>query len=319
MSTLRLGHSPDPDDAFMWWPLADFATPDGTRHTPRIDTRGYRFVHVLEDIESLNQRSARGELEVTALSIHQLPYIADRYTLTSCGGSMGEGYGPMIIARDNINLRDLITPVTTPEHHDAQHPAPTLAIPGERTTAWLALQLMLLEEEGVEVEGDLAKRGPNRSLDYRIVPFDQIIDRVKEGEFTAGLIIHEGQLTYEQSGLHLVADLGQWWRETRGLPLPLGGNAIRKDVADPRTVTRVLRDSIDYALSHRDQAVAFAMNYARDLDTAKADRFVGMYVNDRTLDYGEEGRRAITQLLEEGAAADILPRIQGGIQFIDPA
>ena len=313
---LRLGHSPDPDDAFMWWPLANFTTPDGTRHEPRVDTKGYRFEHVLEDIQSLNERAERAELEITAISMHQYPHVADRYRLTTCGASMGEGYGPMIVAREPMNLRELITPVTTPDPETK----PTLAIPGERTTAWLALQLLMLEEEGVQPEGDPEEVGVNRAVDYRVVPFDRIVERVRSGEFTAGLIIHEGQITYEESGLHLVRDLGDWWTSTRGLPLPLGGNCIRRDVAESEKVCRVLLDSIRYALDHREEAVAFAMNYARDLDPALADRFVGMYVNELTLDYGERGRAAVNQLLREGADAGIVPPLaSGGVDFVAPA
>ncbi len=321
---LRLGHSPDPDDAFMWWPLANFTTPDGTSHKPRVDTRGYAFEHVLEDIQSLNERAGRAELEITAISMHQYPHVADRYALTTCGASMGEGYGPMIVSAEPMDLRDLITPVTTPDPQTK----PTLAIPGERTTAWLALQLLMLEEEGVQPEGDpeqvgerVGERvGVNRAVDYRVVPFDQIVERVTSGEFTAGLIIHEGQITYEASGLHLVRDLGDWWTSTRGLPLPLGGNCIRRDVANPGVVCRVLLDSIRYALEHREEAVAFAMNYARDLDPGLADRFVGMYVNDLTLDYGKRGRAAVNQLLKEAAEAGIVPPLPGGaVDFVEAA
>ncbi len=319
MKPLHIGHSPDPDDAFMWYPLANFTTPDGQAHTPKIDTRGYAFTHVLEDIQSLNERSAKGELEITAISIHQYPFVADKYALTSCGSSMGDAYGPMIVSREPIELRELIQPVTTP---DPEH-RPKIAIPGERTTAWLALQLLMLEH-GVQPQSrEELQGGPNRSVEYVMVPFDQIIERVKSGEFTAGLIIHEGQITYDKSGLHLVVDLGKWWTESRGLPLPLGGNCIRRDLIEAGeggTICRVLLDSIEYALEHRDEAVAFALNYARDMESDLADRFVGMYVNQWTLDYGERGRAAVRQLLKEAVDAGIVPALpQGDVDFVEPA
>lgn len=318
MKPIHIGHSPDPDDAFMWYPLANFTTPDGTAHTPKIDTRGYAFTHVLEDIQSLNERSEKGELEITAISIHQYPHVADKYALTSCGSSMGDRYGPMIVSREKIELRELIQPAATP---DPDH-RPKVAIPGARTTAWLALQLLMLEQ-GVRPQS-LEDRGadPNRAVDYVMVPFDQIIERVRSGEFAAGLIIHEGQITYEQSGLHLVVDLGQWWTDTRGLPLPLGGNCIRRDLVEAGeggTICRVLLDSIEYALEHRDEAVAFALNYARDMDNDLADRFVGMYVNQWTLDYGKRGRDAVKQLLSEAVDAGIVPALpQREVDFIEP-
>lgn len=297
--TLHLGHSPDPDDAFMWYPLANF--PDGTgpggkTFTPRIDTRGYEFVHVLEDIQTLNDRSLRGELEITAISIHQYPYVADRYALTSCGSSMGDGYGPMVVAPGKSNLR----------LGDLSSPNITIAVPGTRTTAFLALSLLLGKDK----------------FKYQVVPFDQIIARVVAGEFDAGLIIHEGQLTYANAGLEKLVDLGQWWTATRGLPLPLGGNAIRRDLPggtdEMRRVCAILLDSIRYALDHRDEAVQYALAYARDMGKDLADQFVGMYVNQWTLDYGDTGRRAVNQLLAEAAAARITPEI-GAVDFVDPA
>jgi len=279
----------------MWYPLADFpdgSGPGGKTYTPRIDTAGYRFVHILEDIESLNQRSARGELEITALSIHQYPYIADRYALTSCGSSMGDGYGPMVVAKK---------PYTVEQLKDV-----TIAIPGERTTAFLTLSL-LMRSVGVP-----------RVTNVRVVPFDQIIQRVAAGEFDAGLIIHEGQLTYGGAGLEKVVDLGEWWTNTRGLPLPLGGNAIRRDLADEfPTICRVLYNSIAYALEHRAESIEYALNYARDMGADLADEFVGMYVNDYTIDYGERGRQAVRQLLREGAEAGLLPEV-GEVDFIEP-
>jgi len=295
---LRIGHSPDPDDAFMWYPLANFRTPDGVSHTPRIDTGPYRFVHVLEDIQSLNERSERGELEITAFSAHQYPFVADRYAMTSCGSSMGDRYGPMIVARPGRfdGVRAL---------HGAR-----LAIPGRRTTAWLATQL-LLAEQGVSAA----------SLDVRVMRFDEILGAVTSGRVDAGLIIHEGQITYEKQRLALVEDLGRWWTETRGVPLPLGANALRRDLVESGeapAICRILLDSIRYAMAHRQEAVRFALNYARDMDDALADRFVGMYVNDWTLDYGVRGREAVRRLIGEGVDAGLVPDC-GEIDFVDPA
>jgi len=282
---LRIGHSPDPDDAFMWYPLAEA---DGG---PRVDTGPYRFEHVLEDIETLNQRAGRGELEITAMSIHQYAHVADRYALTSCGASMGDGYGPMIVAREALDPADLADL--------------TLAIPGVRTTAFLAASLFC-RERGAPLPR------------YTQVAFDQIILKVASCDFDAGLIIHEGQLTYADAGLRCVVDLGKWWKQTRQLPLPLGGNAIRRDLADEApAICRILLDSIRYALDHRDEAVAYAMNYARDMGVELADRFVGMYVNDYTLDYGESGRRAVARLMREAADAELIPDA-GEIDFVYP-
>ncbi len=293
-TTLRIGHSPDPDDAFMWYPLANFpdgSGPGGRSYTPTIDTGPYDFVHVLEDIQSLNERSERGELEITALSIHQYPYIADKYALTSCGSSMGDGYGPMVVTRADapVTLEDL--------------PGWRIAVPGERTSAFLTLSLLM------------GRRVPS----YEVVMFDQIIPAVAEGRFDAGLIIHEGQLTYADAGLACLVDLGAWWKQTRGLPLPLGGNAIRRDLG-PRmpAICRVLLESIRYALEHREEAVAYALNYARDMGSDLADRFVGMYVNDYTLDYGRDGREAVKQFLAEGVKMGLVPDC-GEVDFVEPA
>ncbi|MEM6393580.1 MAG: MqnA/MqnD/SBP family protein [Planctomycetota bacterium] len=296
LQTLRLGHSPDPDDAFMWWPLADFVGPDGQTYTPQIDTGGYRFVHVLEDIQSLNDRSEKAELEVTAISIHQYPFVAKDYALTACGSSMGDGYGPMIVSKQPLESEQLR--------------GVKLAIPGWRTTAWLSCQLFLAEL------GMTAK-----DVQAEVVEFDQIIEAVLAGKYDAGLIIHEGQITYQDQGVSLVRDLGLWWGETRNLPLPLGGNAIRRDLGDALpAITRILKDSIEHALANRDDAVRFALQYGRGLDTALADRFVGMYVNDVTLDYGERGRAAVQQLMDEAVAANLVPALPGGaVDFIDPA
>ena len=294
--TLHIGHSPDPDDAFMWFPLANFTAPDGQKLTPKIDTGGYDFVHVLEDIQSLNVRSEQGELEITAFSIHQYPFVADKYAMTSCGSSMGDGYGPMIVAPTSFTVDEL--------------KGKRLAVPGERTTAWLACQL-LLAEHGLSKD----------DVDFEFVMFDEIFQLIEAGKYDAGLIIHEGQITYQERGLHLIVDLGTWWTDSRGLPLPLGANAIRRDLIEAGEggkICRVLLDSIEYSLKHREDSVAFALNYARDMGADLADRFVGMYVNDWTLDYGERGREAVRTFLGAATRAGLVPDC-GTIDFIDPA
>ena len=285
---VRLGHSPDPDDAFMWFPLVP--GPDGRA---LVDTGPYRFEHVLEDIQSLNLRSEKGELEITALSIHQYPFVADRYALTSCGSSMGDGYGPMIVSpQPQMTLEAL-----------RQLPAPGIAVPGTRTTAFLALSLLLGRD----------------SFPYHVLPFDQILQAVHEGRAPAGLIIHEGQLTYQHLGLHLTRDLGRWWSRQYQLPLPLGGNAIRRDLGlrRMREICTILLKSIDFALKHRQAALNHALNYARDMDAILADQFVGMYVNHWTLDYGPRGREAVRTLLQQGHQAGMIPD-PGEIDFVDP-
>jgi 5,8-dihydroxy-2-naphthoate synthase len=269
---VRIGHSPDPDDAFMYYAIARGLVDTGPRPVEQ----------VLEDIESLNRRALAGELEVTAVSIHAYAHLADRYALMPCGASMGDGYGPIVVARETFPCEELRSR--------------TIAIPGTLTSAYLALRLFL----GGEV-------------DVRVVPFDRILDEVASGRADAGLVIHEGQLTFARSGLRKVADLGVWWREqTGGLPLPLGGNAVRKDLGAEtmRALTRMYRDSIAYALEHRAEALAYAKDFGRGLDDATNDRFVGMYVNELTLDYGDRGRRAIARFLAEGAAAGIVPRVE---------
>jgi len=318
--TLRLGHSPDPDDAFMWWPLANFTAPDGTKHTPQIDTAGYAFEHVLEDIESLNQRSATGELEITALSIHQYAHVADKYALTSCGASMGDGYGPMIVAASPVKVEDLLKRVG--EAGDGE--PMKVAVPGWRTSAWLSTQLRMIElgldpAKQLAEQGDGARHGAG--VRFVAVAFDEIIPAIKSGEVDAGIIIHEGQITYATHGLHLVEDLGAWWTGKHGLPLPLGGNAIRRDLVDAGqgpTITRVLLDSITHALDHREEAVKFALQWGRGLNHDLADRFVGMYVNDRTLDYGDKGREAVELMLRHAIEAQIVPDF-GRVEFIEPA
>ncbi len=280
--TLKLGHSPDPDDAFMFYALA--------QDPPLIDTKNWRFEHVLQDIQTLNQRAMKGELEITAISIHAYPYVADKYALTSCGSSMGDKYGPMIVAREPTTLEQLR--------------GKKIAIPGKLTTAFLTLQLALGKGGG--------------AFSFDVVPFDQILKHVADRKCDAGLIIHEGQLTYQTLGLHLIVDLGAWWHEKTSLPLPLGGNCIRKDLgqAAMQEVTDILKSSIQYSLDHRAPAVEYALQFGRDLDRDLADRFVGMYVNDWTLDYGPRGREAITRLLSEGAEAGIVPAI-ANIEYVN--
>jgi 1,4-dihydroxy-6-naphthoate synthase len=265
---IHVGHSPDPDDAFMFYALAH----------DKLDTGGLRFRHELQDIETLNRRALRGELEVTAVSIHAYAFLLDRYALLPSGCSMGDRYGPMVVARSPLTVEQLRTK--------------RIAVPGTLTTAFLTLRLLL--------PGDFT---------YEEVPFDQILGAVADGRFDAGLIIHEGQLTFQNQGLHLVTDLGVWWQEQTGLPLPLGGNVVRRDLGPDtiRHISRLLKESIRYALDHRDAALAYALQYARDMDKGLADRFVGMYVNDWTLDYGPRGREAVRRLLAEGHRAGVIP------------
>lgn len=269
---LTLGHSPDPDDAFMFFGLA----------AGRIDTRGWAFEHVLQDIQTLNERAQRGELDITAISIHAYPFVADKYALTHCGASMGDGYGPMVVTRAPLAVEDLR--------------GKTIAIPGEMTTAFLALNLLL-------------GRG---NFGHRVVMFDQIIDEVARGRADAGLIIHEGQLTFQNRKLHCVVDLGVWWKALTGLPLPLGGNAIRRSLGHEamREVTAILKQSIEYSLAHRNEAVEHALQYAREMGRELADQFVGMYVNHWTIDYGDIGRRAIAELLRRGHEIGMVPHVE---------
>src|SRR4051795_12822968 len=254
---IRLGHSPDPDDAFMFWALA----------ADRIDTRGFEFEHVLNDIQTLNEWALEGRLETTAISLHAYPYVQDRYSVLPHGASMGSGYGPIVVAREEL----------TPE----QLKSVEIAVPGRMTTAFLVLRLYL---------GDFS---------FREVPFDQILDEVKSGRADAGLLIHEGQLTYASEGLKKVVDLGEWWLLETGLPLPLGANVARRDLGVDRLfeLSEVLRESIQAGLDNREEAMEHALQYGRGLDAELADRFVGMYVNELTCDYGEEGRQAVRELL----------------------
>jgi 5,8-dihydroxy-2-naphthoate synthase len=274
---ITVGHSPDPDDAFMFYALAH----------DKLDTGNLRFRHELQDIETLNRRALRGELEVTAVSIHAYARLLDTYALLPSGCSMGDRYGPMVVAREELPIEKL--------------KSVKIAVPGTLTTAFLTLRLLLGGEFG-----------------YEVLPFDQIIDAVADGRFDAGLIIHEGQLTYQNQGLHLVVDLGVWWQEKTGLPLPLGGNVVRRDLGGEtiREISRLLKESIRYALAHRSDALDYALRYARDMDKALADRFVGMYVNDWTLDYGPRGREAVRRLLDEAYEAGAIEK-SVDVQFVD--
>ncbi len=265
---ITVAHSPDSDDAFMFYGLA----------TNKVRVPGLRFSHTLCDIEKLNRDAQQGVYDVTAISFHAYPYIQQNYALMSCGGSVGDGYGPMVVSTRSFTTTEI--------------KSKKIAVPGKLTTAYLALQLFA---PGIEVD---------------VVPFDQIIPQILEGKYEAGLIIHEGQLTYDKSGLHRIVDLGKWWHKVTGLPLPLGGNAIRRSLG-PETmagVTQALRESIQYAIDHREEALAYAMQFARDLDPQLADKFVGMYVNERTLDYGDDGREAVRRLLDMGHKAGIIPQ-----------
>lgn len=275
-TTIHLAHSPDSDDAFMFYALA----------SGKIDTQGIEYVHELQDIETLNQRALRGELEVTAVSIHAYAYLSDTYALLSHGASMGDRYGPRLVARSPMTRADV--------------KGKRIAVPGPLTTAYLALRLYEPDFEPV------------------FMAFDEIDDAALRGDVDAGLLIHEGQLTYAAQGLHLVADMGEWWYEETGLPLPLGGNVIRKDLGDDlkQVVSRHLRSSIAYGLEHRSNALDHAMKYARGLDRSDADAFVGMYVNDWTLDYGERGREAVRLLLKRGIESGIITQ-PVTVEFID--
>jgi 1,4-dihydroxy-6-naphthoate synthase len=274
---ITVGHSPDPDDAFMFYALA---------HN-KLDTGPLQFRHELQDIETLNRRALRGELEVTAVSIHTYAHLHDKYALLPSGCSMGDRYGPMVVARQPMTIEAL---------RQAR-----IAVPGTLTTAFLALRLLLPE-----------------GFTHEVIPFDQILDAVAAGRLDAGLIIHEGQLTFQKQGLHLVVDLGAWWHQRTGLPLPLGGNVVRRDLG-PQTmqlISRLLKESIQYGLDHRLDALNYALQYARDMDESLADQFVGMYVNDWTLDYGPRGREAVRRLLHEAHEAGVLPQ-QVEVEFVE--
>jgi 1,4-dihydroxy-6-naphthoate synthase len=266
-SELRLAHSPDSDDAFMFYALA----------TGKVRLPGVKFTHILSDIESLNQAAKQETYDVTALSFYGYSFVADKYVLLDCGASFGEGYGPVVVSAHPIKKTDLA--------------GRKIAVPGERTTSYLALKLF---EPNVETV---------------TMPFDKILDAVQAQEVEAGLLIHEGQLLFSQIGLHKVVDLGQWWQETTKLPLPLGANAILRKLGPEMglRVARIIRESVSYALDHRDAALNYALQFARDMDPSLADKFIGMYVNRWTLDYGEEGRRAVRELLSRGAEAGLVP------------
>jgi 1,4-dihydroxy-6-naphthoate synthase len=272
---ISVAHSPDSDDAFMFYGLA----------TNKVRVPGLKFNHTLTDIETLNRKAMEGFYDVSAISFHAYPYIQEKYALMNCGGSVGDKYGPMVVAPRSISLEEL--------------KRVKIAVPGTLTTAYLALKLFAPKIETV------------------VVPFDQIIPEITAGKFEAGLIIHEGQLTYDKAGLNKILDLGKWWFEQTGLPLPLGGNAIRRELGPEliATITKALRDSIQYALDHREEALAYAMQFARDLDQQMADRFVGMYVNERTLDYGDDGKEAVKRLLEMGHKSGIIPH-QPNVEFV---
>ena len=269
-----LGHSPDPDDAFMFYAIAE----------NKIDLRGYRFEHRLEDIETLNERARRGELHVSAISIHAYAYVADKYALLPCGASMGDGYGPIVVRKRPMLNAQRPTPIKDSMNAPAARKflnGKKIAVPGEMTSAFLTLQLFL------------------GKFDYLVVRFDEIFDAVKNGRADAGLIIHEGQLTYAQSGFEKIVDLGEWWKRETGLPLPLGGNVLRKDIPPPvrHDLSEIIRESIDYGLAHRNEAVRHSLAYARDMDAKLTGQFIGMYVNEFTRNYGETGRTAIRKFL----------------------
>ena len=283
--TFTLGHSPDPDDAFMFYAMAE----------NKIDLRGYRFEHRLEDIQTLNERALRAELHISAISIHAYAYVGDRYALMPCGASMGDGYGPILIRKRRTPNAEHRTPNVHESLRDF-----VIAVPGKMTSAFLALQLYL---------GDFK---------HIVVPFDQIFDAVKSGRADAGLIIHEGQLTYERSGFEKIVDLGEWWKCQTDLPLPLGGNVLRKDIPEPqrRDILQIMRESIDYGLAHRDEAVRHSLPYARDMDATLAGKFIGMYVNEFTRDYGQIGRAAIRKFLGDSRRAGYIDR-EVDIEFVE--
>jgi 1,4-dihydroxy-6-naphthoate synthase len=277
-----LGHSPDPDDAFMFYAMAQH----------KIDTRGHRFEHILQDIETLNQRALRGELHISAVSIHAYAYLADKYSLLPCGASMGDGYGPMLVTLDE--------PPDDPDGVREWLHSRTIAIPGRKTSAYLALRMFAQDVQTVTI------------------PFDEIFEAVKAGKADVGLIIHEGQITYADQGFKLALDLGSWWKSVTGLPLPLGGNVIRKDIPRPtqKEVSEILAESIDYGLKHRKAGVEHSMPLARGLDQAGADRFIGMYVNDFTIDYGPTGRNAIREFLDRAAHQGLIPH-KVNLEFVE--
>ncbi len=283
-AVFTLGHSPDPDDAFMFYAMAE----------EKIDLRGYRFEHILQDIQTLNERATRGELHLSAVSIHALAYVLDKYALLPSGASMGDGYGPIVVTPATTD-RAASTLPEPGKHEEARNwlRGRKVAVPGRMTSAFLALRLYLGEVE----------------CEFTVVPFDEIFDAVRRGDAEAGLLIHEGQLTYAKEGFAPVVDLGTWWKEESGLPLPLGGNVVRKDIDRPvrRELSAIISASIDYGLQHRAAAVAHSMPLARGLDVPLADKFIGMYVNDYTRDYGDVGRRAVHAFLSAASEAGLIP------------
>jgi 5,8-dihydroxy-2-naphthoate synthase len=314
--TFTLGHSPDPDDAFMFYAMAE----------KKIDLRGYRFQHQLEDIQTLNVRAKRGELHISAVSIHAYAYVSDKYLLLPCGASMGDGYGPLVIEKhrtsnerrtsneesDEVQTRNR-SGLSDGERSTSNVQRPTsndeirarlrncvIAVPGTMTSAFLALKLYLGE------------------FNYVVVPFDQIFDAVRNGRADAGLIIHEGQLTYAHAGFAKIVDLGEWWKNSTGLPLPLGGNVLRRDIPSDvrRDLCAILRESIEFGLAHRREAVEHSMPYARDMNSDQASKFIGMYVNEFTRDYGEIGREAIRRFLGEACRRGYVDR-EVSIEFVE--
>ncbi|MDZ4816622.1 MAG: MqnA/MqnD/SBP family protein [Verrucomicrobiota bacterium] len=291
---ITLGHSPDPDDAFMFYALA----------AGKIDSLGYDFEHVLQDIQTLNERATRGELDITAVSIHAYAYVLDQYALLPSGASMGDNYGPMLVTRDPISAM-------SDDQARTYLKGKKIAIPGTLTSAFLALQLFMGSPLKKEASADLPH--------FVVVPFDQIFDALREGKADVGLIIHEGQLTYGAEGFHLLTDLGKWWfRDTAGLPLPLGGNVIHKrfPVDERRTLSRLMTESIQYSLGNRAPAVEHSLKYGRGLDTTLADKFVGMYVNELTVDYGDRGRAAIREFLGRAHKMGLIPA-PVALEFVD--
>src|SRR5260370_34941272 len=278
-----LGHSPDPDDAFMFYAMAE----------NKIDLRGYRFKHQLEDIQTLNERALRGELHISAISIHAYAYVAEKYALLPCGASMGDGYGPIVIGKGSTPSNEDVDPRKWLRDR-------VIAVPGRMTSAYLALQLYL---------GDFK---------HVVLPFDQIFGAIKEGSADAGLIIHEGQLTYAQSGFQRIVDLGEWWKRETGLPLPLGGNVLRKDISSTvrRDLLEIVRPTIEFGLAHRAEAVHHSLPYARDMNPELAGKFIGMYVNDYTRDYGVTGRSAILKFLGAAKRSGFIDR-QVEIEFVE--
>jgi len=274
--TISVAHSPDSDDAFMFYGLA----------TNKLETEGLKFEHTLKDIQSLNEDAKNGVFDVSAISFHAYAYVADKYALLPHGASIGDKYGPIVVSKEPRSADDIGTM--------------KIAIPGELTSAFLALRIY------------------NKDFQYEVVEFDKIIDAVLEGRVDAGLLIHEGQLFYKQMGLDKVLDLGEWWHEKTGLPLPMGGNVIRRDLGDAlmKQVSKHLHRSIQYSMDNREDALAYAMQFARDMAPELADRFVAMWVNDLTLDYGERGKEGVRRLLREGFEAGIIPH-EVDIQFVD--